>query len=93
MKMGVFAVYDAAVKAYLQPIFSPTKAAAVRSFQDAVAQENSQFAKHAADYTLFQLGGFDDGTGELASLQVPEKVITALECVDDALFPQSSRVA
>lgn len=93
MKLLVCAAYDGAVRAYLQPFFSPTKASAIRSFSDAVQAEGSQFAKHYADFHLALLGEFDDSAGSLVSLQAPERLISASECLpDDVLFPPAKRL-
>lgn len=93
MKLIVCAVYDGAVKAYLQPIFSRSKAEAIRSFADAVGAENSQFRKHAADFHLALLAEYDDGLGSFVCVN-PERLVTAMECLpDDDLFPPSRKIS
>lgn len=67
MRLKVFSVFDSKAEAYLQPFFSTTVGMAMRSFGDAVKDEGHQFHKHAADYTLFQIGEFDDEKGLLSS--------------------------
>lgn len=79
MKSLVFSVFDNAVKAFLPPFYAPTKGAAIRMFSDACQAEGSQFGKHAGDYALFALGEFDDNSGSLSALPVPERILTALE--------------
>lgn len=63
MIMKVFAVHDAAVQAYLQPFFSPTTGAAIRSLTEACNDPKHEFYKHAKDYSLWLLGDYDDSTG------------------------------
>lgn len=82
MKLVVCAIYDTAVKAFMQPFFSPTKGSAVRSFIDAVNGEGSQFKRHAADYVLFQLAAYDDGTGTFDNLAAPERLLLAIEAIE-----------
>ncbi len=65
MKLFAFAIFDAAAEAYLPPFFFGTKGTAIRSFADAVNEEGTPFALHAADYTLFHIGFFDQASGEL----------------------------
>lgn len=65
MRFKVFSVYDCKANAYLPPFFTPTVGMAIRMFSDAVHDEKSQFHKHAGDYTLFQIGEFEDSTAEL----------------------------
>ncbi|AXH77496.1 MAG: nonstructural protein [Microviridae sp.] len=79
MIVGVYSVYDAAVKAYLPTFVSRTDAEAQRSFVEAVADPKHQFSKHASDYTLFRLAVFDDVTGEFKA--EIDKIVSALSVV------------
>lgn len=72
MRYKIFTVYDSKAEAYLQPFFSPAVGLAVRSFSDAVNTKDHQFSKHAADYTLFEIGAYDDVTCTITML--PAKV-------------------
>lgn len=78
MQLYIFSVYDKAVQAYATPMFFRSKGEAVRSFTDAVNQEKSQFATHAADYVLYYIGQFDDNAGMFDSGE-PVRVIGADE--------------
>lgn len=92
MILEMYTVLDRAVKAYLQPFYVRSRGEALRSFSDTVNQKDHQFNKHAADYSLWFLGVFDDGDASIKT-QEPVRVITAMEClVDDEVFPQSKRV-
>lgn len=81
MKMLVVSIYDAASGAFMQPFFVRAKGEAIRVFSDACKDTKTQFFGHAGDYTLFHLGDFDDGNGLVSPLNVPERLITGLECV------------
>lgn len=83
-RLVVCAVYDAAVRAYIQPLFFRSKQEALRAFGDAVAEEKSQFRVHAADYTFQFLGNFDDQTGAFEQPSQPERLISAQECLPPA---------
>ncbi len=63
MRLHIFSVYDSKAEAFLPPFFYGTKGQAMRSFGDAVNEEGHQFRKHAADYTLFYVGVFDQDEG------------------------------
>lgn len=67
MKTNVYSVFDSKAGAYLQPFFAANDALALRAFSGALFDDNHPFARHAADYTLFGLGQFDDETGFLES--------------------------
>lgn len=64
----IFSVRDLKAEAYLQPFFSANTNTATRAFQDACRQADSPFAKHPEDYMLFELGLFDDVSGEVESI-------------------------
>lgn len=63
MKSKVFSVYDSKAEAYLPPFMMPTKGMALRAMEECASSPDHQFCKHAADYTLFELGEFDDSKG------------------------------
>lgn len=79
MKSKVYTVYDSKTEAYLKPFFMRTKGEAIRAFQDTVNDESSQFWKHPEDYTLFEIGEYD----ELSARMMPNEALiplgTALE--------------
>lgn len=79
MMQKVFAVYDQKSEAYMRPFFMNTKGQAIRAFADELESENSQLAKHPEDYTLFEIGSYDDSRGHLEALSAPESLGTALE--------------
>jgi hypothetical protein len=81
MKKCIIAVHDQASKAYGQPIFAPAIGVAIRSFTDEVNNnhEHNQMYKHPSDFTLFDLGLYDDNTGEFLLHNQPIKLITAMD--------------
>lgn len=60
MKHLLFTVYDEKAEVFTPPFFVPTLGIATRAFADCINSDEHQFGKHPADYTLFQLGSFDD---------------------------------
>lgn len=62
MILRVYAVMDSAVGAYLPPLVFRSDEEATRAFADACTTQG-QFVKHAADYSLWYLGTFNDATG------------------------------
>lgn len=63
MLYKVFTVYDGAVKAYLPPMLLRTRGEAIRSISEALRAPDHQFSKHSPDFSLFELGEWDDNTG------------------------------
>lgn len=74
MKTQIFAIYDSTLKLYQQPHFCINRGHALRMVQDIMDRGDSPLSKHSNDFTLFELGEYDDETGKLKSLATPEKV-------------------
>jgi len=76
---GIFTIHDSKAGAYLPPIFCQTAAVAIRSFRQAAIEPTHQFHMFAADFTLFQIGEFDQLTGEIAMFESKISLGNALE--------------
>lgn len=93
MIMQVFSVLDKAVGAYLPPVFARSRGEMLRSFSQAVNTPDHQFAKHSVDYTLFQIGTWDDNSGMFQPME-PQRILGAIEVLEEAgNFPESKRVS
>lgn len=64
MIYSVFSIYDSKAEAYLPPFILPKQAQAKRAFSDCVNSDSHQFGQNPADYTLFELGNFNDEDGQ-----------------------------
>jgi len=80
--MKIFSIYDSKAEAYLQPFFAPTKAYAIRQFTQAANDESADFHKFAADYTLFELGSWDEQTGTIAPNEAKTALGSAIEYIN-----------
>lgn len=79
MKIKVFSVYDSKVSIFGQPFFDQYEQSAIRNFSDAVndsSNPNNMWNKHPEDYSLFQIGEFDNENGKIDSL-LPKNLINA----------------
>lgn len=79
MNYKMFSVFDSKVGSFARPFFMSSKGEALRAWQDLVNDPQTQFCKHAADFTLFILGEFDDITASYTPLTAPESLGCALE--------------
>lgn len=66
MKMLV-ALYDRAVQAHAPIMTVNTRGEAIRSFKDAVNDPQSPLYKHPTDYELYQIGTYNEETGEISA--------------------------
>lgn len=65
MVLKVFTVFDSKAEAYLNPIYFQTKGQAIRAFSDTAKDGQSMISKHPQDYTLFEIGEYDQLKGEI----------------------------
>lgn len=66
--MKLYAIHDAKAETYLQPWNARANGEAIRTFSQLVTDTSSrenQFAMAPADFTLFEIGEFDQATGKL----------------------------
>lgn len=70
----MFAVYDSKSEAFGMPMFQRSIAEAIRSFTDAAADSNTMLFKHPGDYTLFEIGEYNQITGVLDCLPTPRSL-------------------
>lgn len=58
----LFTVWDAKAEFWLYPFASDATGLAVRSFETCVNDEKHEFNRYASDYTLFEIGEWDQLT-------------------------------
>lgn len=81
MKLIIVSIYDSKAGFFGQPVSTVAKGAALRSFQDEVNTDGSTYARHPEDFSLFEIGTFNQDTGMIEPLKAPLQIATALELV------------
>jgi len=61
--MKLFSIYDSKAGIYLRPFMELSLGLAIRKFEGDVCNPQSPACKHAPDYTLFQIGEYDQSSG------------------------------
>lgn len=84
MLLKIFTVYDSKTTAYMSPFFNLSTGGAIRSFEEACRDESSTFHKYPADFTLFEIGVFDDATAELTIYDAKTSLGCAIEYVPNS---------
>ena len=79
MQQRIYTVYDCKAEAYLKPFFTSTKGLALRSFIDESNKPGTSLNTYPADYTLFEIGTYDEQTGQIVMHKAHENLGTALE--------------
>lgn len=65
MKLKAYSVYDSKVKNYTRPLYHRNAAEALRGFELECNNSESQLNKFPSDFTLFEIGEWDDETATL----------------------------
>lgn len=79
MLFTVFSIYDSAISTWLPPMYARNKGEMLRNFSDAVQDPKSNLAKHPTDYSLFELGTFDDDKCIFVLLKAPVRLCLAAD--------------
>ena len=82
MKISLYAVFDRCSGVYDGPIPGRADAEMVRNFSHMCGKPDSKLSESPEDYTLFKVGTWNDGTGELEDL-VPVKLINGAEAISN----------
>lgn len=70
MILKIFAIKDTKIGAFAQPYYGRSTGEGVRAFEDIFTTQDPQFQwtpykKNPQDYHLYEIGEFDDETGEV----------------------------
>jgi len=71
MKMMMFSILDGKSGMYNQPFPAVSRGVALRMFTDLVNDQKTAIARHPEDYTICEIGSFEDSTGLLEPLTNP----------------------
>lgn len=77
--MKVFVVYDSAAEAYGLPFYQRSIGEAIRGFSQAAKDPQSQISRSPADFTLFEIGEYDELAGDIFMMDAKKSLGTALE--------------
>jgi len=81
----IFSIYDSKAENFNLPVYLQSSGLAIRTFSDSVLDPESPFAKHPADYTLFELGTYDDPTSTFDIFPTPKSLHVAIEFINPTL--------
>lgn len=89
----LFQIYDSKSETWVYPTPHPARGQAIRSFSDGVNDHrtpNNVLAAHPADFTLFEVGEYDDRTGIVSMYESRISVVNGLDVkvVEEQQKPQ-----
>lgn len=82
MKHKIFTVYDSKAEFYGQPFFAATRGIAIRMFTELANDGSSSVGKYPADFTLFEIGEYDDSDASFFHLPANENIGTGIQFVN-----------
>ena len=74
----IFSIQDSKAEAYMRPFFANARGIAIREFTNLVNDKNHPVGQHPMDYTLFQIGTWDEDDGVLRG-DVPQAIANGLD--------------
>lgn len=77
----IYSVFDSATGVYSAPFLSVTQPEALRSWYKACQDDQLPFKSSPADFSLFELGSFDDSEGSFLCHKAPLNLGTALSAL------------
>ena len=75
----MYSVKDLKVGVYNPPMAQNTHGEAERTFSQVVNDKNTTINQFPADYVLCYVGDYDDLTGRMTSLDVPQEIVGAVQ--------------
>lgn len=72
--LKMFTVYDSKAETYLRPFSMRSTGEAIRGFITTLNDGQSEFSLYPADFTLFEIGTFDESTCKITILTTPENL-------------------
>lgn len=77
--MKIFSIFDSKLGVFSPPMFVKHKGEMLRSFIDAANDGQTNLCKHPEDFTLFEVGEFDETTCGITLHTAKISLGTALE--------------
>lgn len=67
-KLKIYSIRDNRTEAFMRPFFLQNNSVLDRALIDAVNNPETQFHQHPEDYAVYDLGEFNEQTGEITSI-------------------------
>lgn len=77
----IFSVFDSKTASYCAPFFLKARGEAIRSFADTAQGKDTLISTHPEDFTLFELGEYDDSCAKFTLYDTPLSLGVAIELI------------
>ena len=82
--MKIYAVFDDKARVYGTPQFMLTDGIAIRTLADVVKEPSSMIAKHPEDFSMYELGSYDEASGKITAHENPVFLIRAVSLIEES---------
>lgn len=79
MKINAYVIFDAPAQIYNKPFYFLNDQIAERAMGDLINDASTDIANHPADFTLWNIGTYDDTTAQFESNDKPKLICRAHE--------------
>jgi len=80
MQLKIYSIRDSKSECFTQPFFQHTAGEAERNFKTLVNDEKSTQNKYPEDFSLWEIGNYDDNTGKITPIE-PHHVVNAVQLI------------
>lgn len=80
--LKIFIVNDAKAQCYGMPMVLKSSGEAVRSFTDVANDKGSTIGKHPEDFSLFEIGEYDERSGQISTYPAQISLGKAIDFVN-----------
>ena len=87
MELRVYSIYDSKAGAFNTPFFMATDELAIRAAKDTVSDKETIFHRHPDDFVLYQVGVFNNTTGEVVGYSPALHVVAFVQLVEQQPLP------
>lgn len=74
MSLKLFTIYDSKAEAYNQPFYQKTTGMALRAIEDEMKNQDSHLSRHSSDFTLYEIGLWDEDKGTVHMFDVKKNL-------------------
>lgn len=77
--MKMYSIHDSKAEAYFTPIYFRTTGEALRAFESTCKDPESNLSRYPSDFTLVEIGAFDELTAKIETHAQPTILANASE--------------
>jgi len=77
--LKLFSIYDGKIRSFMRPFLDAHTGSALRSFEEACKEPSSPFAKFPQDFVMYEIGTFNEESGEVISYSPKIQIAAAID--------------